>query len=132
MFLKSFDFKQLLPGCNCIQCKVFGYGNKMFQYLKTENVFVTLSLDVLENFLGMLKLNRVKNCCSYRFFRLVGDLDSATSVQLGCCICLFFFLAQDSLHVRHYKAWSYKKQKHKKIKAYRKSVQKKPIQLKDV
>ena len=63
----------------------------MFQYLKTENVFVALSLDVLENFLGMLKLNRVKNCCSYRFFRLVGDLDSATSVQLGCCICLFFF-----------------------------------------
>ena len=34
-----------------------------------------------------------------------------------------------SLHARlnsHYKAWSYKKKKHKKIKAYRKSVQKEP------
>ena len=31
----------------------------------------------------------------------------------------------DSLHARlnsHYKAWSYKKKKHKKIKVYRKSV----------
>ena len=26
----------------------------------------------------------------------------------------------------HYEAWSYKKKKHKKIKAYRKSVQKEP------
>ena len=35
----------------------------------------------------------------------------------------------DSLHARlnsHYEAWSYKKNKHKKIKAYRKSVQKEP------
>ena len=39
-------------------------------------------------------------------------------------IFLFFF-NWDSLHARlnsHYKAWSYKKKKHKKIKAYRKSV----------
>ena len=36
-----------------------------------------------------------------------------------------FFLNWDSLHARlnsHYKAWSYKKKKYKKIKAYRKSV----------
>ena len=35
----------------------------------------------------------------------------------------------DSLHAMpnsHYKAWSYKKEKHKKIEAYRKSVQKEP------
>ena len=35
----------------------------------------------------------------------------------------------DSLHARlnsHCKAWSYKKKKHKKIKAYRKSLQKEP------
>ena len=36
----------------------------------------------------------------------------------------------DSLHARlnsYYEAWSYKKKKHKKIKAYRKSVYKEPI-----
>ena len=42
----------------------------------------------------------------------------------------FFFKNWDSLHARlnsHYKAWSYKKKKHKKIKAWKKSVQIKPI-----
>ena len=42
---------------------------------------------------------------------------------------LFFFLNWDSLYARlnsHYKAWSYKKKKGKKIKAYRKSLQKEP------
>ena len=36
-----------------------------------------------------------------------------------------FFFNWNLLHARlnsHYKAWSYKKKKHKKIKAYRKSV----------
>ena len=36
-----------------------------------------------------------------------------------------FFYNCDSLHARlngHYEAWSYKKKKHKKITAYRKSV----------
>ena len=47
--------------------------------------------------------------------------------QEGRCHQAFF--NWDSLHARlnsHYKAWSYKKKKHKKIKAYRKSVQKEP------
>ena len=38
---------------------------------------------------------------------------------------IFFFFNWDSLHARlnsHYKAWSYKKKKHKKITAHRKSV----------
>ena len=37
----------------------------------------------------------------------------------------YFFKNWDSLYARlnsHYKAWSYKKKKHKKIKAYRKSL----------
>ena len=36
-----------------------------------------------------------------------------------------FFFNWDSLHARlnsHYKAWNYKKKKHKKIKTYMKSV----------
>ena len=40
-----------------------------------------------------------------------------------------FFFNWDSLHARlnsHYKAWSYKKKKHKKNKAYRKSIWKEP------
>ena len=37
----------------------------------------------------------------------------------------FFFFFWYSLHARlnsHYEAWSYKKRKHKKVKAYRKSI----------
>ena len=40
-----------------------------------------------------------------------------------------FFINWDSLHASlnsHYEVWSYKKKKDKKIKAYRKSVQKEP------
>ena len=40
-----------------------------------------------------------------------------------------FFVNWDSLNARlnsHYEAWSYKKKKHKKITAYRKSVYKEP------
>ena len=40
-------------------------------------------------------------------------------------VVVFFFYNWDSFHAKlnsHYKAWSYKKKKHKKIKAYRKSV----------
>ena len=47
-----------------------------------------------------------------------------------CHFCfLFFKFNWHSLHARlnsHYEAWSYKKKKHKKITAYRKSVQKEP------
>ena len=41
----------------------------------------------------------------------------------------FIFFNWDSLHAKmisHYESWNYKKKKHKKIKAYRKSVQKEP------
>ena len=44
-------------------------------------------------------------------------------IKLTSSVKLFF--NWDSLHARlnsHYKAWSYKKKEHKKIKAYRKSV----------
>ena len=43
---------------------------------------------------------------------------------------MHFFLNMDSLHGRlksDYEAWRYKKKKHKKIKAYRKSPQKEPV-----
>ena len=41
----------------------------------------------------------------------------------------YYFFNWDSFHARlnsHYEAWSYKKKKHKKIRAHRKSVQKEP------
>ena len=44
-------------------------------------------------------------------------------------ILKWYFFNWDSLHARlksHYEAWSYKKKKHKKITAYKKSVQKEP------
>ena len=52
-----------------------------------------------------------------------GKKDTISSFQ-------FFFLNWDSLNARlnsHYEAWSYKKKKHTKIKAYKKSVYKEPI-----
>ena len=42
----------------------------------------------------------------------------------------YFFLNSDLLHANlnsHYKVWSYKKKKHKKIKAKSKSLQNEPI-----
>ena len=45
-----------------------------------------------------------------------------------CFCCLVFSFNWDSLHARlnSHKAWNYKKKKHKKIRAYRKSVWKEP------
>ena len=46
-----------------------------------------------------------------------------------CTISNVIFLNWDSLYARlnsHYKAWSYKKNKYKKIKTYKKSVWKEP------
>ena len=48
---------------------------------------------------------------------------------------VFFFKLGFTLHARlnsHYVPWSYKKKKHKKITAYRKSLFRKNLQLKDV
>ena len=45
-------------------------------------------------------------------------------------LIFFLFFNWNSLHAKlnsHYEAWSHKKKKHKKITAYRKSVQKEPI-----
>ena len=56
----------------------------------------------------------VKNC-NLHFFK----------IRYRFLFMLFFF-GLDSLHARlnsHYKAWSYKKNKHQKIKAYIKSLQ---------
>ena len=51
------------------------------------------------------------------------------SLSLYLSIYLSIYIAWDSLHARlnsHYKAWSYMKKNHKKIKAYRKSALKEP------
>ena len=51
------------------------------------------------------------------------------TIKSKICFRDCFFLNCDSLHARlnsHHEAWSYKKKKHKKITAYRKSVQKEP------
>ena len=58
---------------------------------------------------------------------LYGD---PVSVSITCFWVVFFnFFNWDSLHTRlniHCKAWSYKKNNHKKIKSYRKSISKEP------
>ena len=57
-------------------------------------------------------------------FNKVAGLTARNFIFFYFFIFLFFF-NWDSLHARlnsHYKAWSYKKKKHKKIKAYRKSL----------
>ena len=51
--------------------------------------------------------------------------------QPTCNILMFIYIFFNwySLHARlssHYEAWSYKKKKHKKVKTYRKSIQKEP------
>ena len=64
-----------------------------------------------------------------KFFTNIGtDLANKipnASKPFGSYITSFFFFNWYSLHARlnsHYEAWSYKKRKHKKVKAYRKSI----------
>ena len=55
----------------------------------------------------------------------VWDFILSHGVQFDKLFFVIVFFNWDLLHARlnsHYKAWSYKKKKHKKIKAYRKSV----------
>ena len=69
-------------------------------------------------FRGLVKtsLNLSLLVCIYSLSCLVPDMKTMKK---------FIFLNWDSLHARlnsHYEAWSYKKKKHKKIRAHRKSV----------
>ena len=51
--------------------------------------------------------------------------DDNTTDNTNKIIFTIIFFDWDSLHARlnsHYKAWSYKKKKHRKIKAYRNSL----------
>ena len=72
----------------------------------------------------MFTTNWLKNTCDLKYAAL-GNNSNSFRRSGGRCHQAFF--NWDSLHARlnsHYKAWSYKKKKHKKIKAYRMSVEK--------
>ena len=61
------------------------------------------------------------------FFQEIWDLGEYSS--WGCLNLEIFCFNLDSLHTRlnsHYKTWSYKKKKQKKIKAYSKSLKNEP------
>ena len=64
--------------------------------------------------------------CHSRACALSCYLDLLDKLQKRICRTVgFFFFNWDSLHARlnsHYVAWSYKKNKHKKVKVYRKFV----------
>ena len=56
-------------------------------------------------------------------------MNSQPTFLFWTCLNLMIFFNWDWLHARlncHYKAWSYKKKKHKKITTYRKSLYKEP------
>ena len=64
---------------------------------------------------------------SFSFFLLLISFMQKISLKLQK---IHFLKNWDSLHAKlnsHYKAWSYRKRKHKKIKAYRQSLSKEPI-----
>ena len=74
--------------------------------------------------LNILTVNIVTQSCHY----MVNDHACALP-QVPQRGNRFFFFNWYSLHARlnsHYEAWSYKKKKHEKVKAYRKSNQKEP------
>ena len=77
-----------------------------------------------------LMVSNREGCHYLELKKLSPLLRRITSKNHGYFCCLnYLFLNIDSLHSRlnsHYKAWSYKKKKHKKIKAYRKSLYKEP------
>ena len=80
-----------------------------------------LRLDLIEMYLLIKQRQKYSSV-------LIGLTILATFFAFSVAI-FFFFFNWDSLHARlnsHYKAWSYKKKKYKKIKAHRKSVYKEP------
>ena len=66
----------------------------------------------------------ISHCLLSSFHIRLIKINSLFSKLLFFLLCLALFFNWDLLHAKlnsHYKAWSYKKKKHKKIKVYRKS-----------
>ena len=73
-------------------------------------------------------LSFLQNLLNFIITKYLKQVDENLSICADKCGISGIF-KWDSLHARlnsHYKVWSYKKKKHKKITAYRISVQKKP------
>ena len=85
---------------------------------------------VLETSLQFIFVTSLPNkCYSYHLWLLVITKSGKKERKVVSFSFFFFFLNWYSLHARlnsHYEAWSYKKRKHKKVKAYRKSIKKEP------
>ena len=108
------------------------------------NNFYFLVLDYLESWLNLMIVSMFRSeSRKVGAFKIVNPkhidctpmqnstLSVLTSLSTGLKYLIVtqklfsFFFNWDSLHARlssHYKAWSYKKKKHKKIKSYRKSL----------
>ena len=80
-----------------------------------------------EEYQNKTVLQPFKNTLMYKWLTALININSKrwkSRCHIFFCVCFFFF-DWDSLHARlnsHYEAQGYKKKKHKKIKAYTKSV----------
>ena len=107
--------------------KLFGYGEYMSKF-RFEEIISGLAFSAAgDKDIRILDLDAINNKCQAAlkpgdFLCLDESMVKAFHMHVKEKI---FFLNWDSLYARlnsHYEAWSYKKKKHKKIKAYMKSV----------
>ena len=78
-----------------------------------------------QSFTNMIFWSMMKSFSFSIFHASVFQLEHLRGGNLLSLLLYLFFFNWDSLHARlnsYYKAWSYKKKKHKRIKAHRKSV----------
>ena len=111
--------------------------HQIWQYQRFEYFEVYLCKNQLYLLLLSRDTAKILQTCYFKYFRQ--DQPYSPILMVSTCrkVCLsaskkstsslssFFFFNWNSLHARlnsHYEAWSYKKKKHKKITAYRKSV----------
>ena len=107
---------------DCEKIHVVGRRGWLFFVLIVEReISIRLSL----NFKGLQQIFQI-----LQFLQKSNEAKKKKTIFIDFDLLNQSFFNWDSLHARlnsHCKAWSYKKKKHKKIKAYRKSVQKEPI-----
>ena len=117
---RAYQFSML-----CFNCG----GRKMCSTIKKPQNITNMIVAILKNAsLIMLRTVFSNTIFAMAFMKLLLYLSCFFYTLYIWCIMLFF-LNWYSLHARlnsHYYAWSYKKEKHKEIKGYRKYVQKEP------
>ena len=123
---KELNFVKCLPTSPSIYCDTACFNKATGIIPSTEwKLPVWTSKKRAQKPFKALYLSIITQSICYNHVQCLYELSFWIHVLMTCN----FFFNWDSLQARlnsYYKAWSYKKKKHKKIKAYKKSVSEKP------